>query len=429
MKRVKRVVLFVLMVAMVFMFSTCDQIDDLISSWAKKGVYVGVFAFQGVAPGASESTACIDLVYNTYNNSRNDEYPAVNVSATDLSLAFLDAANKDNINNNVLGTNSYKAGNSASQPLVYAVDQVIANLEQHKSTLQEKLTQITIVSFSTGADTVSSNFGGSTLSPTQYGSIVKGKIDNGIIRDGKTIPINACSVILSQTITQDMKNSVPFIVSGDGGFDNDGNIVNGNIIIAPDLKTNTLTPIFEKIADSISSIRYSGSTTITINGAATVAAAKLKDGNNFFASFDGKAPPGEENESTKYILGKVILNDNNRYEIINIKFYNGDAQPISLKNSEECARLSGGYFDFEFTDLDVNVTSFAGYRSNDDDGWTKITSDSSSTVKKTISEQKSSIVFLVLDSTMSAADINSVRSAARGFIDKIWAISRDPNAQ
>ncbi|MDR0474941.1 MAG: hypothetical protein LBH43_14860 [Treponema sp.] len=410
MKQVKMLPFVGLLLLSALFFTTCDLLDDAISDMSPVGIYVGAFSFEGMPETGGNRKGYTDLVYDLWSQ----DHGSIDVSVTDTSLAYLDLLNKEKIKNVF---NNYKPGSKVGRPLVYTVDKVIQNLEAHKASLNSKVTNITIVSFSAGRDQQSPYFGGSD-SLGEYGPKVKNKIKNGIVKGDKTIAIDACSVILTENLDDDIKQTASFIVSGDEGYAD-----NPNIIGAPKLTADTLKPIFQNVAKSISSIKYVGSTTITINdpGSVVGTSSSLEGGNhNFFASFDGKAP----DTSTKYLKGKVAKDiETNKWVISGISYTGITGGPSEVTESWR----SGPYVDFRFANLPAPTEGFVEYRWGAANSWVKIDgADLSTSIKAVPGEQKSSIIFLVLDATLDNDGITAVKAAANDFIDQIYNESKAP---
>jgi len=413
MKMVKMVktlpVLAALMICSALLFTTCG-LGDVIKKWlaetSEPGVYVGVLSF---AQGSEPDWGVKDLVFNQANKELTIP---LKISATDPSLVYLDSENLASIKDNVL--NDYVPGNTNGRPLVYAVDRAIQNLTNYIDSLNDKLDNITIISFSSGTDQGSGAAlnQGNTLA--EYGKYVKSRIDTPIIRnrDRKEFPINAWAIAVKASNATLQEQTLKYISSGDDS-------VGYNYKITETLNDTDLKNIFDSIGLSLTSIQTSASLTLTVNDPSSFIMddSTLENSSyNFLAVFDGKDP----SQSTKYIKGK-ILNSDGIWKISNLSF---TGLTSSLQEVIQSGK-NGSYVDFGFPGLSGigSGTSLAEYMYTTE-GWFKMSGeDNKVVITVRPAEKKTAIIFLVLDATLSNNDLIKVRNAASNFITLLYAES------
>jgi len=395
----------------VFTFVTCDLFsDEEVAKNAPKGVYVGVFSFSENDPTIIHSTngtkAVQDLVLNT-----SGAYG----SASNLSLVHLTASSRNKLTGagdyaGVGVLDNYKKRPSGLKPLLYAVDSVIKNLKDKEDRLTPSLNNVTIVSFTDGFDQGSADIA-DVINWNSYGEVVNEKIRTVKIKDN---PINAYAVAIRNT-NASQATTLGYVTSDDE-----------NIKTEDDW--GSLNAVFKDIANSLHSVKYYSSLTISINGPASVLGNAFDtEGDNFFACFDGKGP---NDDSTHYVKGKLIYNDAAaRWEIQDAKYVNGSTNfnfeepAVGVKRRNTTAR-----YDFLFSGISVANISMAGFNefrfTNGD--WEEIEgakADSENLVVQNTADQKSAIVCLVLDANLDDTNITKVRAAAKEFIDTLYAES------
>ena len=394
--------LLALLILSVFTLGTCDW-NATISRIAPPGVYVGAFSFAGTT-SAYGREYIRDLVRTS----------PVSGSSSNLSLVHLDEYSTEDFKTYVIDE-SYVSGSDNARPLMFAVNTVIDNLKKSEASLPETLDNVTIISFSTGLDQASADLANASSSAA-YGELVRTKIrgTNQDTGEGQTLiknkPINAYAVAVDNADSSykaQQTTIMNYISSGSGS--------DGNIIWATNL--TSLDDIFRNIATGLTSIRYISSITITVNGPATALGYSLEgEQYNFCATFDGNAPAS----SLRYIKGELRRDDTSgKYEIVNL-YFRGIIS--DLEKAVESGR-NGIAVDFGFpglSGLSGNET-LQEYYYGTGGIWIPLGGASgTSTMSVSKKEQKSAIVVLVLDATLSYTDLNNVKNAAKNFVQILY---------
>ena len=393
-----------LVVLSAFALTTCD-FDKFVSNISPAGIYVGVIAVDG--NNGYWSSPVKDLV----DEARKQDLITINTLSGGY-LAYLDDETVGNLKTGVLGL--YQKSNSLNNPvIVYGVDQVIEKrLLKYQKSFQKDLANVTIVTFTAGADQGSGTL--SNQSDDAFGTKVQTKIrGTGSNAAGqKKIrgqPINAYAIALPTSNQAIQNKNLNYITSG---TDAEPNIVKITNI-------NSLNSAFADIANSLTTISRAGSVNITISGPS--APLNYTAGDNFIATFDGK----NTEQSSRYIKGKVF-HTGSRWEIQNLS-----AVGIDLKGTTVAKQsgIRGINVDFNFPNITgiKNTDKMNQYRYENGVGWTPMTGGSAENATYgnwfnflPSATKKTAVIYLVLDATLSDTDIATVKAAAANFIQTLY---------
>ncbi|MDR0785833.1 MAG: hypothetical protein LBE74_08155 [Treponema sp.] len=441
----KKILAILAVTATVMAFSTCGDVDEVISNMADVGVYVGLLSFDGAeggtlydlidakayGEGAFSGTLTIGSYSNTlssnsliYLNNKGNK-----VLANDLLTNLVDEDNNFNTTD-YKGTDvlkgliqaRYRAGTSDSNdstPLFSAVNQSINIMKNGEAKLPATLNNVTIVTFTDGNDQGSEDFDGQTDEKIQ--DRIRGTWN------GETSVYSGGETVKGQGI-----NAIAIAVPGDSSFasSRDANLAAITSGTDPQDKSvyeatnfNSLNTVFEDVANSLKAVQQISSFTLTISGPSKVVnSGKFdNDGINFAATFDGA---GSLEASQKLLKGKVVKNSDNTYSITDITYEGGigpSSNTTANQSGKQGARVEFYFGGFTGADANSQITE---YYVDSNGAWQQLEAlEKGKGFSFAKAEPKSAIVYLVLDATLTTEQVTAVRTAANTFIDKLYNLA------
>jgi len=362
------------------------------------GIYLGIIKFAGDAQE-------INLGSN-YNYNYYDDYYGGNTSSKSNSLVLLDS----NVNNNISYTlnQNYNRAQYPGTAIYYAVHKALANLTSSQNRLPNNPDSVYVITFTDGLDNASS--GQSLDAPIEkkpfdttpdYVTYIKNEIASRKI-NGKGI--TAYSIGIKGN---DVSDAAGFTTSL------------RNIATSPDKSTelnnfDDVNSIFDEIADGL------------IQGSNFILSTTLLDsGTKVRMTFDiNSENPDDVTTSAKYIEG-TVTRTGTIYTLTNITYSAGitsDAGTGPITGTR-----SGITGDNTVKFLFKNIT---GYNYSTDRNSTKQWLWNSGTSSWQFNSEYrtekadfgNTIIYLVLDNStsMSSANIISIRTSVTGFINKIY---------
>ncbi|MDR0443297.1 MAG: hypothetical protein LBH44_07825 [Treponema sp.] len=408
MKRIWSALLIALLMPAFLVLDACDEWDDFIASIGPKGIYVGVVSFDGTTNGINKGYT--DLV----------EQSRMSNALSSQKLMYL--GKQQDLDDLLYVLGSYRRSSKTdTTPLYYAVNGVINDMEGYKQWLPKSVDNVTIVSFTAGRDQGSNSLAGEANN-NDYGDKVKKKIRGGnasgsgqIDINGITIDAYAVAVKLSSN-EDEQKKTLNRVSSGD--WDTAWNADNPYVMIQSDW--TGISNVFKGIASGLNSVKYSSDYVVTVAGP-SVGGDEDSDNCNFAISFDGKKPLDGSNPSGYFLKGKMEQ-PGGKWKITGIE---KTGVTYSKTEAVEVRRHHGVKVDFSFPGIggfpaNENVKAYT-YGSSQ---WNEMTGTGAATRNKTRTEQKSAVIYLVLDATLPAADIDKIRDASKAFINEMYDLSK-----
>jgi hypothetical protein len=388
----------------VLLATSCDVASAVVANLSPKGVYVGV-----IAATANQSKGYAqDLV----KNSNTGYSPIVS------NLLYLNDTDGFGAQKNILKTtvlNEYSADSTDGKPLYYAVHKALNSLKSEEPYLVASLENITVVTFTDGYDTGSgmlTNDANSqyiisgvphNISDDAYGDWLKNQIRGGM--KISNIPITAYAVAVKSSATgggrPDQTAQLQKIASSDD-----------DVFLVDNWNAVALKDTFSKIANSLTSISYNSLLYLDVNSPSSY--TDIVSNPNIAITFDGAAP-----DATKTLLGKVIQ-DGSKFSITAITT-TSDLNSINGTVQGKVAGLNTRFTFPGFTGAKTGSTVKIYKRVGS--AWVEQTTGVSHGFTQTTVEQKSAIIYFVLDAKLNAANVGTIKTAVSGFIDTLYDIS------
>ncbi|MDR2793433.1 MAG: fibronectin type III domain-containing protein [Treponema sp.] len=351
----------------------------------QEGVYIGIISFAGTA---------------------NDLTGGVPV--------FLDASGKTSLLNKL--NSNYTISSAQGTALFYSVHQALANLKSRETQYPANLTSVNVVTFTDGLDNGST--GMSAVTPIE----------------GQTFDSdNEYTTYLSQQIASRTiagKSITAYSVGVSGEDVSDATKFDADLAkIASPEKSQRLTNFeqlqttFQSIADSLEVIAHTNTTF-------TMKTTLLASGTKVRMTFDVTGTnPTDAAASTKYIEGTITRTGTGSsmvYTFGSITYAGG------LGSSQGVGPITGA---INGSEVNFAFTGVTGYNPSTDEStakqwlmapdataWQRNSEYSISGATDTQIEQRSSIIYLVLDSSKSlnTTQIGQIRSAAADFINSLY---------
>jgi hypothetical protein len=347
---------------------------------ASEGLYIGIISFAGDAN---------DLTSN--------------------SPVFMDAAGKDNLINYL--NSSYTISGQSGTALFYGVHKALSNLKSNESGYPANVDSVNVITFTDGLDNGSDGrsaftpIEGKTFeSPSAYAQYINGEISNRQIAN-KSVTAYSVGV---------RGNDVTDIAEFQNTLAN----------IASPGKSHELTDFanvqttFAEIADGLNIVHT--------NTSFTMVTTLLSSGTRVRMTFDVTGTDSDAAmASSKYIEGTINRTGTN-YTFSDISYAGGLGS--SLGSGPITGTVDNSEVNFVFT----NITGYdPATDQNNTKQWTKVSGSSTWQVNSeyhvggevdTTVEQRSSIIYLVLDSSTSlnTTQVGQIRNAAISFINSLY---------
>jgi hypothetical protein len=382
---------------------SCDVAGAVVSNLSPKGVYVGI-----IAATANQSNGYAqDLV-----KSSNTGYSPI-VS----NLLYLNDTDGLGAQKNILKTtvlNGYSADSTDGKPLYYAVHKALNSLKNEEPYLAASLKNVTVVTFTDGYDIGSGMLTNDANSQYRIGGVPHNSSDDAYgdwlktqIRGGmqiSNIPITAYAVAVQSSAPGGRPNQtaqLQKIASSDDA-----------VFLVSNWNADALKNTFSKIANSLTSISYNSLLYLDVNSPSSY--TDIVANPNIAITFDGAVP-----DSTKTLLGKVIQ-EGSKFSITEIK----TTSDLNAINGTVQGKVTGLNTRFTFpgftgakTGSTVKIYKRVG------SAWAEQTTGVSHGFTQTTVEQKSAIIYFVLDAKLNAANVGTIKTAVSGFIDTLYDIS------
>jgi cell division protein FtsN len=361
------------------------------SAYFNEGIYIGVISFSGKVS---------DITHNP------DRSPA---------LVLLDGVGRQALLENL--ARGYLPSKSSGTALYYADHKALTNLSMMKNngSLPGNIDSVTIITFTDGIDTSSTDINFPPLEGRQfksgnaYNAFISQQLKSNAIR--ARLPgvkkFNAWSIGIPG---KDVQNNVEF--------------GRGLQAVGPDdfsefTNVSQIEKILLGIADKLL-LTYKPRINFTLSTPAYPIGTKLR------ITFDGY----EAEASTQYIDARVLLDENTRYYILNVTEQSG------MRLTDEKPRLEGKRNEagIDYTMIltdefqESKVRQWYIQPGEEAFGWMQNSEFATNKTADFTYERKSEIIYLVLDcsSSLNEKEIDSIRSAIGVFINRLYSALYDP---
>jgi cell division protein FtsN len=364
------------------------------SVYFNEGIYIGAISFSGKVS---------DITHNP------DGSPA---------LVLLDGAGRQALLENL--ARGYLPAKSSGTALYYADHKALTNLSMMKnnSSLPANIDSVTIITFTDGIDTSSTDISFPPLEGRQFKS---GNAYNAFI--GQQLKSNAI-----RTRLPGVKKFNAWSI-GIPGKDVQNNVEFGRGLqaVGPDdfsefTNVSQIEKILSGIADKLL-LTYKPRINFTLSTPAYPVGTQLR------ITFDGYAAEA----STRYIDARVLLDENTKSYILSV------TEQFGMKLNDERPRLEGkrNETSIDYTMMltdefqESKVRQWYIQPGEEAFGWMQNSEFATNKTADFTYERKSEIIYLVLDcsSSLNEKEIDSIRSAVGVFINKLYSVLYDPAAR
>jgi cell division protein FtsN len=363
------------------------------SAYFNEGIYIGAISFSGRVS---------DITHNP------DRSPA---------LVLLDGTGRQALLENL--ARGYLPSKSSGTALYYADHKALTNLSMMKNngSLPSNIDSVTIITFTDGIDTSSTDINFPPLEGRQfksgnaYNAFISQQLKSNAIR--ARLPgvkkFNAWSIGIPG---KDVQNNVEF--------------GRGLQAVGPDdfsefTNVSQIEKVLLGIADKLL-LTYKPRVNFTLSTPAYPIGTKLR------ITFDGYAAEA----STHYIEARVLLDENTRSYILSV------TEQFGIKLTDEKPRLEGKRNEtgIDYTMLltdefqESKVRQWYIQPGEEAFGWMQNSEFATNKTADFTYERKSEIIYLVLDcsSSLNEKEIDSIRSAVGVFINRLYSALYDPAA-